>query len=77
MQAGDHPFVTAIEWLTILRSHHERRPNHLIFKSPLCITVQGAKCALFGDQRFDYRQAKLCYSVEMPTFRTTTCLGRL
>ena len=53
-QDGDSPFRTAIAGLTILRSNQEKLPNHLIFKAALCITVQGAKSALFGDQRFEY-----------------------
>ncbi len=53
-QVGESPFATAIEGMTILRSDHEKPPKHLIFKPALCITVQGAKWAIFGDHRFDY-----------------------
>ena len=70
-QSGPSPFITAIEGLAILRSDHERRPNHLIFKPALCITVQGAKWAIFGDKRFDYRAGQaLVVSVEMPALGT-------
>ena len=70
-QVGESPFVTAIEGLTILRSDHEKRPNHLIFKPALCITVQGAKRAIFGGQRFDYGAGQaLLVSVEMPALGT-------
>src|SRR5271156_1120997 len=70
-QAGESPFSTAIQGLTILRSDHERRPNHLIFKPALCITVQGAKWAIFGDKRFDYRAGQaLVVSLEMPALGT-------
>ena len=63
------PFVTAIQGLTILRSDHEKRPNHLIFKPALCITVQGSKSTIFGDQRYDYGAGQaLVVSVEMPAF---------
>jgi AraC-like DNA-binding protein len=66
-QAGPSPFATAIDGLTILRSNHEKRPAHLIFKPALCIVVQGAKWAVFGDKRFDYRAGQaLLVSVEMP-----------
>ena len=42
-------------------------PNHLIFKPALCIVVQGAKWAMFGDKRLDYRAGQaLVVSVEMP-----------
>ncbi len=70
-QTGESPFATPIGGLTILRSDHERRPNPLIFKPALCITVQGAKRAIFGDRRFDYGAGKaLVVSVEMPAFST-------
>ena len=70
-QVGESPFRTAIEGLTILRSDHEKRPHHLIFKPALCIVVQGAKWAIFGDRRFEYRAGQaLVVSVEMPAFGT-------
>jgi AraC-like DNA-binding protein len=70
-QNGQSPFETAIAGLTILRSNQEKRPNHLIFKPALCITVQGAKSAMFGHQRFEYGAGKaLVVSVEMPGFGT-------
>ncbi len=66
-QAGNGPFQTAIDGLTILRSDHEKPPHHLIFKPALCIVVQGAKWATFGGRRFDYRAGQaLVVSVEMP-----------
>lgn len=70
-QIGPSPFVTAIQELTILRSDHEKRPNHLIFKPALCIVVQGAKWAIFGHKRFDYGAGQaLVVSIEMPAFGT-------
>jgi AraC-like DNA-binding protein len=68
-QSGSSPFRTAIEGLTLLRSDHKKLPSHLIFKPALCMTVQGAKSTLFGDQEFVYgaRQA-LVVNVEMPAF---------
>ncbi len=70
-QVGESPSVTTIKGLTILRSDHEKRPKHLIFKPALCITVQGAKWATFGDQRLDYGAGQaLVVSVEMPAFGT-------
>ena len=66
-QNGQSPFETAIAGLTILRSNHEKRPNHLIFQPALCITVQGAKSAMFGAQRFEYGAGQaLVVSVEVP-----------
>ncbi len=68
-QPGDSPFSTAIEGLTLLRSDHEKPPNHLIFKPALCIVVQGAKWVMFGDRRFDYRAGQaVVVSVEMPLY---------
>ncbi len=71
LQVGESPFRTAVKGLTILRSDHEKRPNHLIFKPALCVVVQGAKWAIFGDKRLDYRAGQaLVVSVEIPAFGT-------
>lgn len=68
-QDGESPFVTAIDGLTILRSDHEQRLTHLIVRPALCLVVQGAKWAVFGKQRLDYRVGQaLMVSVEMPVF---------
>lgn len=68
-QDGESPFVTAIDGLTILRSDHEQRLTHLIVRPALCLVVQGAKWAVFGEQRLDYRVGQaLMVSVEMPVF---------
>jgi AraC-like DNA-binding protein len=70
-RTGSSPFATAIQGLQILRSDHEKRPSYLIFKPALCIVVQGAKWAIFGDKRFDYRAGQaLVVSVEMPALGT-------
>jgi AraC-like DNA-binding protein len=70
---GSNPFVTAIEGFTILRSEHAKQPSHRIFKPALCITVQGAKWATFGDKRYDYRAGQaLVVSVEMPSRGTVS-----
>ncbi len=68
-QAGESPFITAIDGLIILRANHEQPPNHLIFKPALCVVVQGVKWAQFGGQRLDYRAGQaLVVCVEMPLF---------
>ena len=70
-QVGSNPFVTVIPGLTLLRSDHEKRPNHLIYKPALCIVVQGAKWTTFGDKRFEYGAGQaLVVTVEMPAFAT-------
>jgi len=72
-QAGPSPFVTAVPGLTLLRSDHEKKPNHLIYKPALCIVVQGAKRTTFGHRRFEYRAGQaLVVTVEMPAFGTVT-----
>ena len=68
---GPSPFITAVPGLTLLRSDHEKRPNHLLYKPALCIVVQGAKWTTFGDRRFEYRPGQaLVVTVEMPAFGT-------
>ena len=70
-QSGPSPFRTAIAELTLLRSDHVKPPRHLIFKPALCIVVQGAKWAIFGDERLEYKAGQaLVVSIEMPAFGT-------
>ncbi len=72
-QPGQSPFLTCVEGLTILRSDHQRRANHLIYKPALCITVQGSKTATFGNQCHQYSTGQaLLVSVEMPGSGTVT-----
>ncbi len=72
-QPTQGPFITAIEGLTILRSDHQRIANPLLYKPALCITVQGAKSATFGDSCHHYSAGQaLLVSVEMPGFGTVT-----
>ncbi len=70
-QSEASPFVTAVPGLTILRSDHEKRTNHLIYKPALCIVVQGAKWTTLGDRRFEYRAGQaLVVTVEIPALGT-------
>ncbi len=70
-ETGSGPFATAIPGLTLLRSDHPKQPKYLIYKPALCVVAQGAKWAIFGDQRFDYRAGQaLVVSVEMPALGT-------
>ncbi len=64
---------TCLQGLTILRSDHQRRANHLLYKPSLCITVQGTKSATFGDRCHSYSAGQaLLVSVEVPGFGTVT-----
>lgn len=66
-QSGEGPFATAVDGLTIVRSNQEKPPAHLIFKPSLCLVLQGAKWAIFGNRRYDYRAGQaLVVSVELP-----------
>ncbi len=68
-QSTPSPYLTAIPGLILLRSDHPKQPSHLLHKPALCIVVQGAKWAIFGDTRIDYRAGQaLVVSVEMPAF---------
>jgi len=68
-QVGESPFFTAIKELGVLRVHHAKKSSHTIFKPVLCMVVQGAKCTMFGNQRFEYRAGQaLVVNVELPAF---------
>ncbi|HTJ25342.1 MAG TPA: AraC family transcriptional regulator [Candidatus Limnocylindria bacterium] len=66
-QPGESPFRTAFTGLVLLRSDHEKPPGHLLYVPALCVVAQGAKWAMAGEQRYDYRAGQaLVVSVEMP-----------
>jgi AraC-like DNA-binding protein len=66
--ATTNPWLTAIEGLVILRSDQPRLPSYRLFRPALCITVQGAKWATFGDRRYEYRAGQaMVVTVEMPS----------
>ncbi len=70
---GNSPFNTAIPGVSILRSDPIRQPALCIIKPALCITLQGEKCATFGEKRYDYGKGQaLVVTVEMPS-RGTVC----
>ena len=70
---GSSPFTTAIQGLSILRSDPMRQPALCTIKPALCITIQGEKCATFGEKRYDYGEGEgLIVTVEMPS-RGTVC----
>ncbi len=58
---------TAIDGLYLMRAQHEILPHHVLYRPALCLTVQGAKQVMFGDQVFDYGEMQaLVVSVELP-----------
>ena len=74
---GTNPFITAIDGFTLLRSDAAKLPSHRIFRPALCITLQGAKWATFGDKRYEYSAGQaLVVSVEMPSRGTVSAASR-
>ena len=70
---GSSPFTTAIPGLSILRSDPVRQPALCTIRPALCITIQGEKCATFGEKSYDYGKGQgLVVTVEMPS-RGTVC----
>lgn len=70
---GSSPFTTAIQGLSILRSDPVKQPALCTIKPALCITIQGEKCATFGEKHYDYGKGHaLVVTVEMPS-RGTVC----
>jgi AraC-like DNA-binding protein len=65
-QPGESPFVTPI--LGILRSDNPKPPTHMISRPAMCIVAQGAKWAMFGDHKLEYRAGQaLVVGVETPS----------
>nr|WP_276583536.1 AraC family transcriptional regulator [Pseudomonas sp. RIT-PI-S] len=67
-QPGAGPYVTPIADVLILRSDQKKPPVHRVSAPAICIVAQGAKWAMFGDSRFDYRAGEaLIVGVEAPS----------
>lgn len=67
-RATTNPYSTGIDGFLILRSDRPRLPSHRLFRPALCITVQGAKWATFGDRRYRYSAGQaMVITVEMPS----------
>ncbi|MDE1149151.1 MAG: AraC family transcriptional regulator [Azospirillaceae bacterium] len=64
---GDGIFGTPIDGLGLLRSSTQSLPHSRIFRASLCLSVQGAKQAMLGDQIFEYGEMQaLVVSLELP-----------
>jgi AraC-like DNA-binding protein len=67
-QPGESPFRTAIDSMVIMRSDHPKPPFHGIYRPAMCIVAQGAKWAMTGGTRFEYRAGQaLVVGVETPS----------
>jgi AraC-like DNA-binding protein len=63
-----NPYPTAIDGFVILRSDHPKPPSYRLFRPALCIAVQGAKWAVFGERRYEYRAGQaIVITVDMPS----------
>ena len=66
---GASPYFTRADGLILLEARTERHPTSLVHNPALCVVVQGAKWATFGNRRIDYGAGQaLVVSVEMPAF---------
>ncbi len=67
-QAGDSPYVTPIDGLIVMRSDQPKPPSHMISRPALCVVAQGAKWAMFGGAKMEYRAGQaLLIGVETPS----------
>lgn len=65
---GESPFMTAIDGMVIMRSDHPKPPNHMLSRPAICVVAQGAKWAIFGGDRLEYRAGQaLVIGVETPS----------
>jgi AraC-like DNA-binding protein len=75
---NDGVLVTPFDGLFLMRSTCERLPHHVLYKPALCITLQGSKQVLFGDQLFDYGEMQaLAVGVELPGVGRVTRASKL
>ncbi len=63
-----NPHATAIDGLIILRSDRPKSPSCRLFRPSLCIAVQGAKWAAFGERRYEYGAGQaVVITLDMPS----------
>ncbi|WKL56091.1 AraC family transcriptional regulator [Asticcacaulis sp. ZE23SCel15] len=64
---GQGVFKTAVSNVNILRCFQAMMPMRKIYKPSMCVTLQGSKEILLGDEQLDYRAMEfLVVSVEVP-----------
>jgi AraC-like DNA-binding protein len=67
-QSGESPFATPIDTMIVMRSDHPKPPAHMISRPAMCVVAQGAKWAMFGGTRLEYRAGQaLVIGVETPS----------
>lgn len=67
-QSCESPYKTAISSVIVMRSDHAKPPSHMISSPAMCIVAQGAKWAMFGGNRLEYRAGQaLVIGVETPS----------
>ncbi len=65
---GDSPFATPIDGVVVMRSDGPKPPSHFVQQPSVCVVAQGAKWALFGGDRLEYRAGQaLVIGVDTPS----------
>jgi AraC-like DNA-binding protein len=65
---GRDTFPTPIDGLSMLRADQANRPANSLFKPALCMTLQGAKWATFGEKRYKFGTGQaLMVAVDIPS----------
>jgi len=60
--------MTAIDQMAVMRSDQPKPPRHMISRPSMCIVAQGAKWAMFGGDRLEYRAGQaLVIGVDTPS----------
>jgi AraC-like DNA-binding protein len=64
---GPNPYLTAMDGVVVLRSPRPNAPTYRLLRPALCVVLQGAKHATFGERRLEYRAGQaLLVGLDMP-----------
>lgn len=67
-QPGTSPYETVIDGVSVFRSDHPKAPAYRLASPAMCIVVQGAKWATFGERRLHYQAGQaLVVGVQTPS----------
>jgi len=70
---GSSPFPTAIRGLSILRTDQANRPAQCLIEPALCMSLEGAKWATFGEKCYKYEAGQaLVVAVDLPSRGTVS-----
>ncbi|MEA9979535.1 MULTISPECIES: AraC family transcriptional regulator [unclassified Pseudomonas] len=72
-QTGESPYSTPVDGVVVLRADQKKPPVHRVFTPAICFVAQGAKWAMFGESKFEYKAGEaLVVGIQAPSLGRVT-----